>query len=190
MTAARINDFELEEADELLCHIDPRDDDPRPEEKRQLAFLRDMKALCPAVIVFAVPNGGKRTQWAAMKAKREGMRAGVVDLICVWNRGVAFIEMKDGRSMPTPAQREFLNSLWRAGHHVGVFRQERSALDWLLGLGVPTIARKTVNHPPPATPSGASTKPSTGCIALPSSEIGLRARIDSSMEHETNEARS
>jgi hypothetical protein len=125
----------------LLCHICPKDRDPRPEEKRQLALLRDLKTLCPAVIVFAVPNGGKRTQWAAMKAKREGMRAGVCDLVCVWNRGVAFVEMKDGTSQPSPAQREFLNSLYRAGHHVGVFRQEKAALEWLLGLGVPSLVR-------------------------------------------------
>jgi hypothetical protein len=142
MTAARINDFELEEADELLCHIDVRDKDPRSEEKRQLAFRRQMALLCPAVMVWATPNGAKRSVWEAAKAKREGLRAGVADVTCVWNRGVAWLEFKNGTAMPSPAQREFLNSLWRAGHHVGVFRQERSAVDWLLGLGVTSIGRR------------------------------------------------
>jgi hypothetical protein len=142
--SARINGFELEEADELLCHIDPRDKDPRPEEKRQLAFLRDMRALCPAVMVFAVPNGGRRTLWEANKARREGLKSGAPDLVAIWNRGVAFLEFKGASAMPSPAQREFLNGLYRCGHHVGVFRQEKSALDWLLGLGVPSIVRRRV----------------------------------------------
>jgi hypothetical protein len=129
-----------DEADESW-HIDPKDKDPRPEEKRQVAFLRDARILCPAVSIFAVPNGGKRSQWAAMKAKREGMRAGVLDLVCTWPGGVAFIEMKDGTSMPDENQRERLNLLTRQGHHCGVFRQERSALDWLRSVGAPFIGR-------------------------------------------------
>jgi hypothetical protein len=104
----------------------PKDKDPRPEEKRQLAFLNAARMLCPAVAIFAVPNGGKRSQWAAMKAKREGMKAGVLDLVCTWPGGIAFLEFKDGTSMPDANQRERLNLLTRQGHHCGVFRQERA----------------------------------------------------------------
>jgi hypothetical protein len=88
---------DLEERD-LPWHIDAKDKDPRPEEKRQLAFLNAARMMCPAVAIFAVPNGGKRSQWAAMKAKREGMKAGVLDLVCTWPGGVAFLEFKDGTS--------------------------------------------------------------------------------------------
>lgn len=133
--------LDLEEHADLAWHIDPRDKDPRCEEKRQLAFLRDAKILCPAVDIFAVPNGGKRSQWAAMKAKREGMRAGALDLVCTWNRGVAFIEFKDGTSMPDANQRERLNLYVRQGHHCGVFRQEKSALEFLRSIGAPFIGR-------------------------------------------------
>jgi len=131
--------LDLEDHEDLAWHIDPRDKDPRPEEKRQLAFLRDAKLLCPSVDIFAVPNGGKRSQWAANKARREGMRAGALDLVCTWNRGVAFIEFKDGTSMPDRNQRERLNMYVRQGHHCGVFRQERSALEYLRSIGAPFV---------------------------------------------------
>jgi hypothetical protein len=120
-------------------HIDVIDRDPAPEEKRQLKFLRDMKMLAPAVNVFAVPNAGRRTQWEIAKAKREGMKAGVLDLVVTWNRGVAFLEFKDGRSKPTPAQRHQLNTLYRQGHHCGVFRTSASALRFLQERGCPFL---------------------------------------------------
>jgi hypothetical protein len=131
----------LEEHADLPWHIDPRDKDPRSEEKRQLAFLRDARILCPAVNIFAVPNAGRRTQWEVNKAKREGMKSGALDLVCTWNRGVAFLEFKNGTDLPSPNQREQLNTLYRQGHHCGVFRQEQSALDFLRSIGAPFIGR-------------------------------------------------
>lgn len=133
--------LDLEEHDDLPWHIDAKDKDPRPEEKRQIAFLSKARIMCPAVAIFAVPNGGKRSQWAAMKAKREGMKAGALDLVCTWKGGVAFIEMKNGTDMPDANQRERLNLLTRQGHHCGVFRQEHSALDYLRSVGAPFIGR-------------------------------------------------
>lgn len=133
---------DLEDRNDLAWHIDQKDKDPRPEEKRQLAFLNAARMLCPGVATFAVPNGGKRSQWAAMKAKREGMKAGVLDLVCTWpGGGVAFLEFKDGSSMPDANQRERLNLLTRQRHHCGVFRQERSALEFLRSCGAPFIGR-------------------------------------------------
>jgi hypothetical protein len=139
-TSATIFDA-LEDHADLAWHIDAKDKDPRSEEKRQIAFLRDARILCPAVAIFAVPNGGKRSQWAAMKAKREGMKAGVLDLVATWDGGVAFLEFKDGSSMPDENQRERLNLLTRQGHHCGVFRQEHSALAFLRSCGAPFIGR-------------------------------------------------
>lgn len=134
--------LELEDTGDLGWWIDPKDADPRPEEKRQLGFLRAAKMLCPGVDIFAVPNAGKRTQWAAMKAKREGMKAGALDLVCTWPRGgVAFLEWKDGTSMPDANQRERLNLYMRQNHHCGVFRQEESALRFLQRCGAPFIGR-------------------------------------------------
>lgn len=133
------------ESPNVTWHIDPKDKDPRPEEARQMAFLRDAKILCPCVDIIAVPNGAKRSRWAANKARREGMKAGALDLVCTWaptrpgDRGVAFPEFKNGCEMPDANQVDRLDMLTRMGHNCGVFRQERSALEWLRACGAPFI---------------------------------------------------
>ena len=137
-----INIADFDEQPDAAWHIDAKDDDPRDELMRQTALLRKLKLLAPGVTAWAVPNAAKRTQWAAAKAKREGMVSGVPDLTITWNRGVAFVEMKAGRAMPTPAQRDMLNTLYRAGHHCGVFRQETSVIKWLASLGAPMLVSK------------------------------------------------
>jgi hypothetical protein len=131
-------DFPSELADEPWP-IDPKDKDPRSEEQRQAALLKQARMLCPAVDFVAIPNAGRRTMWEARKRQREGMKAGALDLVVTWPGGVAFIEMKNGRDMPDANQRERLNKLHRWGHRVGVFRHELSALKWLQGLGAPFL---------------------------------------------------
>ncbi|MBK9661479.1 MAG: hypothetical protein IPO68_16530 [Chitinophagaceae bacterium] len=51
--------------------------------------------------------------------------------------GVAFIEMKDGTKMPDQNQRDRLNLYTRQGHLCGVFRQEKSVMDFLRRHGAP-----------------------------------------------------
>jgi hypothetical protein len=136
--------LDLEEGEDLPWPIDQKDKDPASEEARQVRFLGAAKIICPGVSIFAVPNGGKRSQWAAMKARREGMRAGVLDLVCTWpGRGVAFLEFKNGTEMPDANQRDRLNMLMRQGHHCGVFRSAETALRFLRDAGAPFIGRLT-----------------------------------------------
>ena len=134
---------DLQEDDgDLGWWIDPKDADPRSEELRQVAVLRMGRILCPAVSFFAVPNGINRTQWEMNKALREGMKADALDLVATWaptpsTPGVAFIEMKDGTKMPDQNQRDRLNLYTRQGHLCGVFRQEKSVMDFLRRHGAP-----------------------------------------------------
>lgn len=135
--------FPAEPEGDEAWHIDPRDDDPRDELKRQSAFLRDAKIICPGVDIFAVPNAAKRSQWAANKAKQEGLTPGVLDLVATWKGGgSAFLEFKDGKKMPDANQRDRLNLLTRQGHNCGVFRQQKSALEFLRRCGAPFIDRR------------------------------------------------
>ena len=135
----------LEDILEGGWHIDPKDKDPRSEERRQVAVRAKRRIYCPAVNLFAVPNGQRRSQWEKNKAHREGLVPGALDLVATWvpsrlgDRGVAFIEMKDGTGMPDLNQRGMLNLLHRQGHACGVFRQEMSVMRWLHGLGAPFL---------------------------------------------------
>ena len=88
---------------------------------------------------WAIPNAGRRTVWEAAKAKREGLRAGVLDLTILWQGGVAFIEFKSGRGDCTETQKDMLDDLHRRGHHCGVFRNSATALAWLKEIGAPVI---------------------------------------------------
>lgn len=132
----------LEAREKLLCHIDPVDDDAADEYARQRAFLHALKRFAPGATAWAVPNAAARSAWAAGRAKGEGLVAGAPDLTIAWNRGVAFVEFKGGRTYCDARQRAFLNRLHLAGHHVGVFRTAPRALDWLRGLGCPVAVTR------------------------------------------------
>lgn len=137
--------FDFPDETVVLWHCDPKDRDPRPEGARQLAFLRKAKIHCPAVDIIAVPNAAKRGLKAIRQAKKEGMKSGALDLIATWaptrpgDRGVCFIEFKNGEEPPSPNQRDRLNMLTRMGHQCGVFRQEASALTFLRLCGAPFL---------------------------------------------------
>ena len=122
-------------------YVQPKDKIPAPEEDRQAAFVSFVRRHAKRLKVYANVNGGKRSQWAAGKAKREGMKAGAPDLTCFWTGGVAWIEFKDGRASvdtkDNEAQVSFLNDLHRADQKVAVFRTADRAIEWLRGLGAP-----------------------------------------------------
>ena len=128
---------EPEDEPDLDWHCCPRDKLPATEFDRQRTFLAAMAKLAPGVIVYAVPNEGKRTQWEQGRAKSLGLRKGTLDLTIVWNRGVAFVEFKGGQTAISKPQRETLNALYRMGHHCGAFRDPWLAIAWLRSIGCP-----------------------------------------------------
>lgn len=127
--------------------IDAKDRFPQDEASRQQAFIRDAHIVCPGVDIVAIPNAGKRTRWEQQQRRREGMKAGALDLVCTWapthrrDRGTAFIEFKDGTSMPDGNQVDRLNLLYRWGHNVAVVRTAASAFQFLKGCGAPVHLR-------------------------------------------------
>lgn len=98
---------------------------------------RDAVAKCFDAETWAIPNGGKRTRWAATRAKIEGLHTGAPDLLIVGgkrNAGrVAFIEVKARQSLGTE-QKDTLLMLHRSGHDCGVFRSAHTLVmklkDW------------------------------------------------------------
>lgn len=125
--------------------IEAKDKNPTPEFERQLAVLRLVKTLAPAVDAIAIPNAGKSTNWQRIRRWREGAKAGALDLFFTWkptrpdDRGSFFAEMKDGREMPTREQRDQLNLYHRQGHRCGVFRTADTLVAHLRAAGAPFI---------------------------------------------------
>ena len=79
------------------------------EHTEQAKLVGRIRAFYPDVIVFAVPNGGKRDKREAVRLKAEGVLAGVPDLCIPEPRGAwhgLWVEMKrreGGRVSPEQA---------------------------------------------------------------------------------------
>lgn len=127
------------EQPDLPWFLEPKDTNPASELRRQTLFLSRAAARCPGVDVLAIPNAGKRSDWERIQRWREGARAGALDLVLTWPGGVFFAEMKDGKGMPTRAQRDRLNRYHRQGHHCGVYRNADTLLEHLQRAGAPFL---------------------------------------------------
>lgn len=70
----------------------------------------------PNYLCFAIPNGGWRNSFEAANLRREGVLAGVSDLMVVAFNAVLFIEMKRQGSKQRPSQVAFQKAVERLGH--------------------------------------------------------------------------
>ena len=103
----------------------PRKKPGHPESELQRACVRWFRLQYPGVLLFHIPNGGKRGAREAAMFKAEGVVAGIPDLFLAEARhgfhGL-FIEMKAGKNTATPAQKEMMGRLGRAGYLCAVCR--------------------------------------------------------------------
>lgn len=108
----------------------------------QAGFRARLRYSAPTVKIIAIPNAAKRSQWAAMQAKREGMQAGFPDVQCIWpGGGICWIEFKSATGRLSENQAEWLDTLTRYGFHCGVARSIDDALAILRDAGAPVMER-------------------------------------------------
>lgn len=92
------------------------------------------------LILFAIPNGGKRGIKTASKLKLEGIYAGASDLCILLPNGKSvFIEMKKQKGGKlSPAQIDFINKSQSLGHTVivanGCNDASKKLIDYLKSL--------------------------------------------------------
>ena len=82
--------------------------------------------------LFAIPNGGLRNIRVAAKLKKEGVRAGIPDLMLAIpndNHPGMFIEMKYGKNGTTRTQKERIARLRRRGYYCCVCYNSKDAID-------------------------------------------------------------
>lgn len=107
---------------------------------RQRTLLQICQYHAPEIHVHPVPNAGKRNP---MQARREGIRAGVFDL--VFHSApvpVAYVEFKGWRKSGSAGKLDknqiaFGNAMTRFGIPVACFFDPYDAYEWLLGIGFP-----------------------------------------------------
>lgn len=111
-----------------------------PEIQGQAQFLNLLKFNASTVLAFAIPNAGKRNP---MKAKREGIHAGIFDTAITWEpRQSAWVEFKgfDTRGRPgslSVDQVRWGNRMFCMGHSVACFFDPVAAVNWLRSKGCP-----------------------------------------------------
>lgn len=70
-------------------------------------------------LLFHVPNGGARSKSEAGRMKRQGVKAGVPDLVLPVARGGyhgLYLELKAAGGRPTPEQKEWIRELQEQGY--------------------------------------------------------------------------
>lgn len=70
-------------------------------------------------LLHHVPNGGKRDTKTAVNLKREGVKAGVPDIVLPVSRGGyhgLYIELKVGKNKTSPKQKEWIENLKAEGY--------------------------------------------------------------------------
>lgn len=113
----------------------------RSELEIQTLFRSRARIQCPAVRIVAIPNAAKRSQWAAQRAKREGLATGFPDVMCLAGGRVAFIEFKAAKGVLSANQQDWLGWLRSDGFPVMVARDPDDALEFLRTNGFPFLAR-------------------------------------------------
>lgn len=118
---------------------------------RQSWFVAFMRRTQPHIEVHANMNHGKRSQVHAM---REGMKAGVFDLLVAWDHrltpdvqcSVSWCEFKGyskaGRAGSLSRdQIDWGNAMHKRGFPVACFFSAKSCIDWLKEIGAPIRGR-------------------------------------------------
>lgn len=89
----------------------------------QCAYIDACRHYPPTRMVYAIPNGGKRSKVEASIMKGEGVLAGMPDTHLPTAAGCCigfWVEFKVGDNKPSGDQITRINELVAAGHHVAV----------------------------------------------------------------------
>tara|TARA_R110000868_G_scaffold179574_1_gene419732 strand:- start:34410 stop:34862 length:453 start_codon:yes stop_codon:yes gene_type:complete len=120
------------------------------EHDEQAGFVQWFRAKWPRVLIFAIPNGGKRSIVTAKRLRREGVTPGVPDLyIPAWGIWIEMKRQKGGRT--SPDQNAMIQYLEEIGHTVIVGYGAMDASDKLLRVFNLGGAADEGGHPPPRT---------------------------------------
>lgn len=123
---------------------------PPTERQVQRSILAMMGIAFPHVYATHIPNGahlagGDESRFRQMGAlKGDGLKPGFPDLLCIWNRGVAFIEVKrpGAAGRLSPDQKLVHAKLSEIGFEPAVVTSPAEAFAFLKEKGAPTTQRE------------------------------------------------
>jgi VRR-NUC domain len=111
------------------------------EHQHQSNYFRWVAHAYPDKLVFAIPNGGNRSAITGALLKKEGVKAGIPDIMVTSANGQwhgLFIEMKTETGRVSMNQQRIIDQLESEGYKVEVCRGWAEAMqktnEYLLGL--------------------------------------------------------
>lgn len=122
---------------------------PVPTERQVQRAILQMAGTCfPDVLIAHVPNGAHLAGGDAARCRQmgaligDGLKKGFPDLIAVWNRGVAFLEVKRPKGgKVSPEQERMHLALAERGYAVAIVTSPEEAWQHLADRGAPVRAR-------------------------------------------------
>jgi len=95
------------------------------ESKIQIELVKYIRYLYPKSLLFSVPNGHKRNIITASYLKREGVLAGVSDLIWLHEGRTYFLEVKADKGYQSVNQKEFEQNVVKQGFRYAILRSTK-----------------------------------------------------------------
>lgn len=83
------------------------------------------------ILVFAVPNGGSRNALEGANLKKEGVLAGVSDLIIILKNRVVFVEIKTQKGKQQESQKLFENQIKKHNLEYYIWRNLEEAVEFV-----------------------------------------------------------
>jgi VRR-NUC domain len=93
------------------------------EHDEQCSYIRWARLAYPKKLIFAIPNGSKRTPRQGKWMVDEGLVKGVPDIMVASVNGTyagLFIEMKYGKNKPSPEQLKVKETLEKEGYKLEI----------------------------------------------------------------------
>jgi len=106
------------------------------EDDLQRDVMQFIRLQYPHIISFHCPNGGKRGVREAARLKRQGVLAGVSDVLLYWQDGYGAIELKYGDNSMSKPQAYFADKLQKFGGKFAVCRSIEDVQAALKAWGV------------------------------------------------------
>jgi len=86
------------------------------EDNLQQSIVTYFRFAFPKYLIFAVPNGGNRNAREGARLKKQGVLAGVSDLVIVLPNKTIFVELKVGKGKQQATQKSFQANVEMLGY--------------------------------------------------------------------------
>lgn len=114
----------------------PKRADPEGQLQRACCQILQLYENCGRLLYFAVPNAARRSPALAAKLKREGLRAGVPDLVVLTFGRATFLELKAGKNDLQKSQEDWRDKLTDKGFGWALIRSVDDLNETLMKLGL------------------------------------------------------